>query len=223
MEEKDRAFEIQLNGPNDVSGKVRFENINNRVFAKMGDIFIDRLSWFRWNNAVKFFDKYEKIKEKRNMVGKETPLPPKYLIEILGNGFIEDDETLQEIWIRLLANWQDPNKKMDKRPLYLDIIKSLTLTEVKILDTVSKLPNISSYMVGSEQGIDSEKLMSLLEISKEDYQLSILNLFRCGCFESLKIENKGISMGGIYPVKDFGTSAISLTILGFNLINNIRE
>lgn len=223
IEEKDKVFELEINGPNDIGGKIRFENSNNRVLAKIGDIFIDKLSWFRWNSAVKFFDKYQKIKEDRNFNGKEIPLPPKYLVEILDNGFIEDDETLQEIWIKLLANWQDPNKRLDKRPLYLEIIKSLTLTEVKILDTVSNLPNISNYMVGTETGIDSNTLISIIGVSKEEYQLSILNLYRCGCFESLKIENKAISMGGIYPIKDFGTDAISLTTLGLNLINSIRD
>lgn len=28
---------------------------------------------------------------KRSLYGNETPLPPKYLVEILDNGFIEDD------------------------------------------------------------------------------------------------------------------------------------
>ena len=222
MKEKDKVFEMSLTLPNGIEGKIRLQNLDNRVVAKIGDVFIDKLSWYRWCNAVKLFDKYEKIKKERGIEGKETPLPPKYLVEILDNGFIEDEDCLQELWAKLLVNWQDPNKKLDKRPIYLQIITSLTPTEVKIMDVVSKFSNINNYLVGTGRGIDSEKLISMIGVSEEDYHLSILNLFRCGCFESLKTKMH-MSVGGQNPVHDHGLSAISLTILGLNLMNNIKE
>ena len=49
-------------------------------------------------------DKYEEKKKRRNLEGKETPLPPKFLIEILDNAFQEDDEMIQEEWNSLLVN-----------------------------------------------------------------------------------------------------------------------
>ena len=47
-----------------IGGKLKIQNSNNRVSAKVGDIILDKLNYYRWNNAVKFLDKYERIKNK---------------------------------------------------------------------------------------------------------------------------------------------------------------
>lgn len=93
MEDKDKEIELKL----DQTGfNMKLKNHNNRVLAKMGDCVVDALSYFRWSNAVKFSDKYIEKKKKRNLEGKETPLPPKFLIEILENAFNEDNQKIQD-------------------------------------------------------------------------------------------------------------------------------
>lgn len=59
MDNKDKIYELELNS-NVIGGKLKIQNSNNRVVAKIGDVFLDRLNYYRWNNAVKFLDKYEK-------------------------------------------------------------------------------------------------------------------------------------------------------------------
>ena len=50
---KDKIYEMTLSG-NGIEGKIKLQNSNNRVIAKIGDILIDKLSYFKWNNSVKF-------------------------------------------------------------------------------------------------------------------------------------------------------------------------
>lgn len=59
-------------------------------------MIIDKLSYYRWKNALKFMDKYNAKKRNRKMEGKETPLPPKFIFEILDNAFQEDEDILQD-------------------------------------------------------------------------------------------------------------------------------
>lgn len=73
MENQDKIYEIEINSCG-IGGKLRIQNSNNRVLAKIGDVLLDKLNYYRWNNAVKFFDKYEQKKTKRSSIGKETPL-----------------------------------------------------------------------------------------------------------------------------------------------------
>ncbi len=222
MDEKNKVFELEMNsGDNSLGGRIRFENCNNRVLAKIGDVMLDKLNWHRWNCAVKFLEKYEKIKIEKKFKGGELPLPPKFILEILDNGFVEDDESLQELWIKILSNWQNPNKRLDKRMIYLEIIKSLSSTEVKIMDIISKIDGYETFTNKVGNGFDSSKIKPSLQVTEEDFQLSLLNLYRCGCLESLKIENKHISMGGIHPIKDFQLEVFSITKLGINLLKNI--
>lgn len=113
-------------------------NSNNRVLTKIGDILIDSLSYFRWNNAVKFLDKYNAKKEKRKINGKETLLILKFIIEILNNAFQEDNEGLQDNWNNVLINWQDLEKNRDKKYMYLEILKKLGSNEIKFLKLITK-------------------------------------------------------------------------------------
>ncbi len=74
MEDQDKIYEIEINSCG-IGGNLRIQNSNNRVLAKIGDALLDKLNYYRWNNAVKFFDKYEQKKTKRSSIGKEIPLP----------------------------------------------------------------------------------------------------------------------------------------------------
>ena len=113
MEEKDKEIELKLDQNGATS--IKLKNQNNRVLATIGDIIVDKLSFYRWNNALKFWDNYQEKKAQRNIEGKETLIPPKFIIEILENAFNEDNEKIQEEWNNLLLNWQDPDKNCDKK------------------------------------------------------------------------------------------------------------
>lgn len=54
MENQDKIYEIEINSCG-IVGKLRIQNSNNRVLAKIGDVLLDKLNYYRWNNAVKFF------------------------------------------------------------------------------------------------------------------------------------------------------------------------
>jgi len=120
MENQDKIYEIEINSCG-IGGKLRIQNSNNRVLAKIGDVLLDKLNYYRWNNAVKFFDKYEQKKTKRSSIGKETPLPPKFLFEILGNAFMEEEDEVQDLWANLLSNWQFAENRTDIAMVFIEI------------------------------------------------------------------------------------------------------
>jgi hypothetical protein len=221
MEEnqKDKVYELEVSG-NGISGKLKLQNTNSRVLATLGDIALDALNYFRWSNAVRFFDKYEDKKRKRNLEGKETPLAPKFLIEILSNAFIEDDEKLQDLWSNLLINWQDPDKRFDKKMMYIEILKNLSPTEVKILDLLGKGPEADKIRRNREMYIDGNAIKKLLNINEEEYELSMLNLFRMKCCAGFQGSATAASIGGIPLRADGGIEKFRVTLLGYNLIDS---
>lgn len=52
---------------------------------------------------------------------------------------METDDFLQNTWARLLTNAVDPNFKSEIRVAFVDVIKTLTAVDVKILDGVVKV------------------------------------------------------------------------------------
>ncbi len=220
MEDKDKEIELKL----DQTGfNMKLKNHNNRVLAKMGDCVVDALSYFRWSNAVKFSDKYIEKKKKRNLEGKETPLPPKFLIEILENAFNEDNQKIQDEWNNLLLNWQDPDKNCDKKYMYIDLLKNLDVNEIKLLKIISKDRNFEIVLSNKNAYYDKDIIQRLLNLSNEEYEVIMLNLFRLGICESLKSTGNVIAIGDLQVKADAGIDKIRITRLGYNLIKNCEE
>lgn len=220
MEEKDKEIELKLdqNG-----GSIKLKNQNNRVLATIGDIIIDKLSFYRWNNALKFLDKYQEKKVRRNIEGKETPISPKFIIEILENAFNEDNEKIQEEWNNLLLNWQDPDKNCDKKYMYIDLLKNLDVNEIKLLKIISKDRNFEMVLSNKNAYYDKNTIQQLLKLTNEEYEVVILNLFRLGICESLKSTGNVIAIGDLQVKADAGIDKIRITRLGYNLIKNCEE
>jgi hypothetical protein len=132
MNDQDKEFEISV-GFRDVTASLKLKNWNSHVGATIGETLVDQLRWFRWKNAVRTMDKYNEMKHKRNLEGKEMPLPPKYLLAILENAFMEDDDDLHDRWVTLLVNGQDPERKIEIHPSYIDILKQLSSLDANLL------------------------------------------------------------------------------------------
>lgn len=220
MEEKDKEIELKL----DQTGfNMKLKNYNNRVLAKVGDCVVDALSYFRWNNAIKFLDKYVEKKKQRNLEGKETPLPPKFLIEILENAFNEDNQNMQDEWNNLLLNWQDPDKNCDKKYMYIDLLKNLDVNEIKLLKVISKDRNFEMILTNKNGYYDKNAIQQILNLSDEEYEIVMLNLFRLGICESLKSTGNVMSIDELQVKADAGIDKIRVTRLGYNLIKNCEE
>lgn len=220
MEEKDKEIELKL----DQNGaSIKLKNQNSRVLATIGDIIIDKLSFYRWNNALKFCDKYQEKKAQRNIEGKETPIPPKFIIEILENAFNEDNEKIQEEWNNLLLNWQDPDKNCDKKYMYINLLKNLDVNEIKLLKIISKDRNFEIVLSNKNAYYDKNMIQQILNLSDEEYEIVMLNLFRLGICESLKSTGNVMSIGDLQVKADAGIDKVRITRLGYNLIKNCEE
>lgn len=217
---KDEELELKVD---QTGASLKIKNYHNRVLAQIGDCVIDALSYFRWNNAVKFLDKYVEKKRVRNLEGRETPLPPKFLIEILDNAFQEDKEIIQNEWDNLLLNWQDPDKNCDKKYMYIDLLKNLDINEIKLLKIISKDRNFEMILSNKNAYYDKNAIQQTLNLTEEEYEIVMLNLFRLGICESLKSTGNVMSIGNLQVKADAGVDKIRITRLGYNLIKNCEE
>lgn len=217
---KDEELELKVD---QTGASLKIKNYHNRVLAQIGDCVIDALSYFRWNNAVKFLDKYVEKKKVRNLEGKETPLPPKFLIEILDNAFQENEEIIQNEWSNLLLNWQDPEKNCDKKFMYIDLLKNLDANEIKLLKLIRKNGSFETMLSNSNTYYDRIIIQKTMNLSDEDYEVMILNLYRLKICDTLKSEENIISVGNLSVHADGGIDKFRITRLGYNLIKSCEE
>lgn len=222
MENQDKIYEIEINSCG-IGGKLRIQNSNNRVLAKIGDVLLDKLNYYRWNNAVKFFEKYEQKKTKRSSIGKETPLPPKFLFEILGNAFMEEADEVQDLWANLLSNWQFAENRTDIAMVFIEILKNLSKNEIRILSAIHTSLDGNDLRYNKNSYVDGNVVRGHLCLSKEEYELAMLNLFRLYCCEGFHQETSAMYFGDIPIQANGGIEKFRITALGYKLLDMILE
>lgn len=181
-------------------------------------IINDKLKFLKWQRQIRMADKINEILEERDIT-ETRPIPPKFALPMLENASLEEDDELQDIWIRLMANSMDPNFKASFRMAYIEIIKGLTTLDVKILDFFYKRL-VEDNMEGenfTRHSYTQNRICSALGLSTEEYLDSIYNLFRVQCLAPAIIKG-GVSMGS-EPLTIFkGADEVSMTPLGKNFI-----
>jgi Abortive infection alpha len=186
---------------------------------QVSGIVSDRLKFFRWQRQVRMAEEAEKILKSRGT--QETrAVPPKLALPLIEAASLEEDDDLQNLWAKLLANAMDPNFKSELRYTYIDILKSLTPLDVKILMEfygVLKNDKKVEFSKINQYSLKKENFTSGLKISDEDYYISMYNLFRVQCL-CPAILTGGISMGS-EPVTIYkGAEQVTFTHLGLKLV-----
>ena len=179
----------------------------------------DSMKFYRWKRQIRIVDKVNKILEDRG-TEKTIPIPPKFAIPILQNASLEDEDNLQDIWIRLISNSMDPDFEGELRFAFIEIIKSLNSLDASILDFFYKTLKANSKIDWDQitnYSLTKEQICKAMSLELKDYYVSIHNLFRVQCFAPAILKG-GVKMGNESLTVYKGADAITLTPLGKNFI-----
>lgn len=184
----------------------------------------DRLRLFRWERQLAYSDKVNAILTDRG-VSETRAVPPKFALPILENASLEEDDNLQKIWARLLANAMDPKFSPALRMSYIEIIKSLAPLDVKMLkvfyDTLKADKSINWDNI-LDYSLKKEQICTILNISSHEYEVSVFNLFRAQCLAPA-ILTGGVSLGDEPLTVYKGSKAVTMTPLGVDFVKSCIE
>ncbi len=193
-----------------------------RVFREPAEAAVgmlgDRLKFMRWQRQVRLADRVNEILADRS-VEETRAVPPKLALPIFEQASLEENDGLQDLWAKLLANAMDPGHTEEVRYAFVEIIRSLNPLDVRMLH--------SFYESLAEQGADwqaiknynvtREQMREFLGISPEDYELSVHNLFRVQCLTPAVLKT-GATMGNDTLTINKGTDAVTMTPLGKSFV-----
>lgn len=125
----------------EITGKVGafVAQIIGPASIQIGGILEDEAKLYRYKNLLCIADKVEAIHAKRKIEDKTIPIHLRTAIPMLESSALEDEETLQDVWARLIANSTDPNFKTAIHPGYIEIIKQMSPDEAIILNSFLKI------------------------------------------------------------------------------------
>jgi len=165
----------------------------------------DTLKFKRWERQIALMEKAEKIIIEKKLNLSFRQISPKLALPIFQNASIEDEESLHDIWAKLLVASIDPDMK-NPRTAFIDIIKQLDPLDVKILkelldlysrEKIAKENRFGKHHAGykvndpSEIKLHTYKFRQTLSMTDESYWASIDNLQRLGLCRSF-IEESSI-------------------------------
>lgn len=151
-------------------------------------LFGEQMRFWRFKNAVKILENAEALVEQRGIKPEQ--------IRALGFGeglllleaaSLEQDETVQQLWARLVANAVDPKERVKPEKVYLDLLKSISGREAILLDLVAQIEE-KGQSFRDIQAIDAfgKEMIALAEskwrqFSADERAISIQNLVRLRC------------------------------------------
>lgn len=181
----------------------------------------DKLQYIRWQRQVRMVDEVNKILISKGL-DKTRAIPPKFALPMLEQASLEEDDYLQDIWCKLIANSLDPNFDSEIRYAFIEIIKSLTSLDAKILKSVyDEVSNKSDSTITqmSKISLDVETINKYLDASEDELDISFNNLMRVQCLRNPSLENSiFVSEQGEFVFTKNGKMHVALTSLGIVFI-----
>lgn len=195
--------------------------VTGEGIAHLGNAFSDWARLYRYTNLLKLIDKIEQIHAQRKIQGKTILVAPKYLVPLLEQASLEDDDLVADMWAGLIANSTDPGRHFELRKLYIDILSKLDPIDARILQFLSLQPHHNWPVNYTESGkMNADRISNELQIELDDCLTSLSNLARNSLLkdgweqtiESLDFGYAGFSV-------DNPNSNFSLSHLGKKLVD----
>ena len=123
---------------------------------------------------------------------------------------------MRDKWSAMLAHAADPSSKIKIRPGYPEILKQMSTLEVRLLDGYYESIKDKSSKEQKDTGIVKEKVLKIFNLSSEEYDIIVENLFRLGLCQTPSSEG-GATIGN-HPMVLRTYDFIKVTPLGIDFI-----
>jgi hypothetical protein len=179
---------------------------------QLGGMLEDSLLMRRGVRRLRLIQRYNKIRIEMGLPPDATkPVSLKFGLPLIEAATLEDNDILQDMYARLLANATDPTSTIEAKRAFVSILQDCGPLEVRLLERIyhapgeesvvrtARLPN--EYLEYPSSSVDS------VEMPNPEVDLALSNLARLGCIEPVGMH------GGGMPIRE-----VKITSLGCALI-----
>jgi Abortive infection alpha len=151
-------------------------------------IIEDKLKYIRWERRQRLIKRSEEFMREQGLSKPNKPIPLKNAVPLLKYATLEEDDTLQDMWARLLVNGTNDSTGINIERSYIEMLAQISSLEAQILKTIYDLP----FERTQHKGIVTENLPISAAIADEvkasnyrdpskEVKLALSNLARIGC------------------------------------------
>lgn len=156
------------------------------ALIEYGRSWHDKSKLYRYKNFLNIMDKVREIHRERRAEGEAISIPPRYAIPLMWQASLEDEKSVQEMWASLIANATDPDKRLNIKKVFVDILSNLEPIDTLVLRDVYSHGQVFR---GERHKRNVHQLSEQLKVAISEIDMSLMNLVRLGCI----VEDKGES------------------------------
>lgn len=215
MGQENNIIGIQTNVNVEVGAIEKFVAAIIPNFVKeAGGILSDQVREWRYKNQIRILGKAKKYCEQHSITPGKIDL--KFLVPLIENAALEEDENMQNKWAALLANAAANNENV--RPSFIDILKQLNHQEALILDALyNHASQETNYEERQIMQFSKEKVQQNFKIADKTIDVILDNLFRLNLCRPPG-SHHGAKLGK-YPFALQTNEIFELTPLGYTFVN----
>lgn len=156
------------------------------VLAQVVGILTDQLRCVRGVRMVRLRQRFQQELLAHGGVEAVRKLPLNFAADALLEGGLEQDDDLQDIWARLLANAVDAASEVQPRRAYISIIKDLSPLDALILEEIYSIDQerwrkaIVTHELPSRAFPAVDIKLETLPMPSEEVRVALANLERLG-------------------------------------------
>jgi len=110
--------------------------------TQMSLLLEDRLRYARTTRLIRLRMRLEEEVKAFGSMVEIKPLPIKFAISALEEGSLEDDDELQDLWARLLANTIDVNSGVAPRRAHVSMIRDMSRLDALVFEAIYSVPDV---------------------------------------------------------------------------------
>ena len=204
-----------------------------RVFGpaadELGQTLGERARFWRFLNALNVFEKAKKITASRSVPDEMLKILPfsdaLRLVEAFSQ---EEDNAVQNLWARLMANAVDPNFEVKAKKVYIELLKSFSSSEAAFTDLIWQCEGRSYFRTKDDVSKFNGEMNELAErswrkFSEFEQKVALQNLVRLRC---ITFRGSPIDLTGLFAAlpseSNFGTKWAAADPEKFrNILNSI--
>lgn len=147
----------------------------------------DQMRYWRFKNLNSILAKAEQITQARGQRTEELDeLPFGDALRTVETASYEEEESVQDLWARLIANAVDPTSHIAMKKVYLDLLRSISPAEAAFLDLLWVCEKKNRFTNREELVAFNQDMNALAEtrwrrFEIEDRRAAIQNLVRIRC------------------------------------------
>jgi hypothetical protein len=149
----------------------------------------DTLKVKRYKRQIRLAEQLKAFLRERGLEAPSRGIPLSFSVPLIEYASLEEDDDLQDIWARMLANTADAKSGTERRTAFINMLKDMTAFDVMILAKIAKISPLivdrSVYTINFPDGDDqTDSGKRPLELSA-DVAVSLGNLARVGCINGM--------------------------------------